>query len=388
MTVSRQIIRHLVLFALVAVTACEQRSFNRLELPLAQGQALSELRFIDDTHLLARNNGEMRVWDVTTRTIERRFFVGQHAGGVAAASFAVSEDGALAATHDGSRIRLLETTAQASERDGFAAPSNGAVWSVLRVSGDGMVVTLAVEPGWNPKSSVLQVWRPGVAHAVWERVLDHPRPFRAFDRSGSRVAVCDGTAVTMLDLSSGRELWSLKDPAASQLAFSSDGRHLAMRQGSRFVVRDASKGAEVGQINPMTGTLLAFPDDLFFLHSDGWVQRVTLTGVTRWKVPLRDDKWKNRPALATAISPRGSRLVLLVENVRMLDLHDAATGAFMTRLARPGDYRQQATVNLIAVSPDDSRVAVAQDSSLVVWKADGSKQFTALSDPALNQTRR
>lgn len=372
----------LALLAALVLSAgchCQQRSFNRLELPQAQEQPLNELRFLDDERLLARSNGGFRVWNVRTGAVELRYHAPQQSAGVSAVSFGLSADAALTAIDDGKTIRVVRTGTRA-EVARFAAKERG---TVLGVMDDGTTVTLDVAPGWDVKTSTLRVWRPGLEEPAWERALDGPRPFRVLDRELTRVAVMAQKSLTLLALSTGRELWSRPVTSGGDLTFSADGARLAMREGRRFLILDVERGAELGSIEPMTGTLMAFPGDLFFRQADGWVHRYDPSGSKRWSLPLRDARGTHRNLIASAVSPRGTRLVLFVDAVRTLDLHDAATGGRRRTLARRDDYNQRAVIDHLALSPDDSLVAVAENASLLVWEADGSRKFTALADPLL-----
>ena len=369
----------LTAFALVlCVGGCQCRNFDRKELEKtspAQVNTVQLLRFsADGERLVAQTVSELRVWDVVSRTVQRKFDVGMRKQGVAGGQLVLSQNLELVYVYDGKQASVVH------------ADGSGELWTypftkrtkVAGLSNDGSVLTVTAPEPNEKKGPTLQLWTKGGAAPVWEHILAHPSPFFAVDPVGWQLAFSDEKKLTMIDLSSAREAWTISLPATSNLYFSADGASLAHAN----TIYDAANGRERGSFTS-SGRILAFPDDLFLSDSSGWFHRVSPSGEKRWTLQVRDARGANRPLLNGAVSPDGTRLVLYVEAVMTLDSYDSTTATRGPMLARAGDYAQGALIEAMAISPKNELLAVAQGNTLVLWSFDGKKKPMPLVDPAL-----
>ncbi len=362
-----------------AVLGCTQRSFDRkvlAERSPAQINTVNSMHFVDATHLAVQTNTEFRVWDVTPGAVDRSFFIPVHGHGYPIGTSATSSDARVAALYTKGQIRVtaLDT---GSEIAVYPALKAG---SVLAVTAEGSVVSVESDENTSTaKSAVVRVWKKGATAPLWERAINTPRPW--FAVSTNRFALSEDSRVVMLEISTGRELWSFAQTQSHPLNLSADGSKLAIVDRETMIL-DTESGRVSGRA-VLKGPAVYFADDFVSFDSSGWVRRIDSTGAEKWVLPVLDARGSHRPVLTGTVSPDGTKMVLYVEAVMTLELYDAQTGRRARTLAKEGDYAQMALIEAMAISPDNAVLAVAQGKTLLLWKLNGDKKYTALVDPTL-----
>jgi WD40 repeat protein len=336
-------------------------------------------------------NGEVAVWTLRTRTVQR--FEGW---GAPVTAVAIDDAGAVAAAHSdgiirrwsGSGVQLPPLESKRSTGD-LAFTDNGnflyaAAWRSIDVwnwsTGERVrtlwghadnVKGLAFGPGDRPIYSAswdgsVRAWDPD--HEGWPVVLrGHDDTVRSvtFSPDGCHLATAGGDGrVILWDSLTHEKLRVLKGRPASVLSFSSDGEWLAIGRGNRIRIHDASTGAVVATIQTVGVRGLAFAPDRSWLVSggtDGHVRRWDLTTFEQRDVLGVHDARVNR----VAVNPQGTRVASASRDFTM-KLFDVVGGRELP-LAPIFDL----DVHDVAFSPDRSELAgAARRSRIYVWSAE------------------
>jgi WD40 repeat protein len=309
-------------------------------------------------------DGTVRVWD--TATGEALLALAGHAGPIETLAF--SPDGARLATGaDDQTLKVWDTATGALAHDvsDFASPIYGVAYS----------------PDGRYLAADVRVWEAESMALVLELELGTGN--LAFSPDSQRLAAVTGSAVTIWDVRTGRDLMTLAGHTdwANSVSFSPDGKRLASASMDGTVrIWDLGPGGEALALEA-GGLRVAFSPDGARLATDGidgtarvWdvetggpLAALAGHGSGLWGVAWSGDGSR----LATAGSDGTARVWAVQSQEAVLVLRGHGAGM--------EDDPELATIRAIAYSADGSRIATAGfDGTARIWEASTGRELQRL----------
>ncbi len=329
--------------------------------PLAEFAGEGPVRFVGRELVAAKNRGRVILYDLTAKAVAGEF--GDRVG-----AFAVSADGGMVATDNGSgvgsaRIRLWDVAKRSEIRVADADGLGGLLGTAAGADGAAWVFTTDRLFDWKPGQKPAERWTFLQSVTAFAATPD-----RLFVASADGVRTLDATKPTDATLLAG----SPKELIA--LAASADGSLLAgVDSVQRLVLCDGSgQNVRMWKLPSAAIGLAVQPDgkSVAEIGRDGFV-RVWDAGVDATKPT---ERWKAKlarsPNAGVAYSPDGKTLA--VASMMKVVLFDTESGKQLGTIDRSWDDGPFVSV---AWSPDGSLVAAGTlgTNGVAVWeRATGS----------------